>query len=293
MTHRKGSAASKSNQQTGEASTEGNIEDSAGASAEVNASSFEPALRAAISEITTNISRVIDEKLGPLSQLLQVHREELDSHEKRITETETRISAIEDAVEPVKNKLGALEKLAADLSQRAEDLENRGRRKNIRIVGLPEGAEGDDPTRFFETWLPGMLNIDTKAGRLKLERAHRSLAPAPPATQRPRSVLVRFHNFQDKQRVMNASWEMGKRNQPLKHGNATVMIFQDFSAAVLRKRKRFDDVKKRLKSIGADYRQVYPASLKVTHRGSTKVFQDPASVERFIESLDVAPADEV
>lgn len=180
MNHRKNNASSKISQQTNEASAKANSEANTGTGAEAtNVSSFEPALQAAISEIPANISKVIEEKLGPLSHLPQVHREELDIHEKRISEAETRISAMDYAMDPVENKLGALEKLVADLSERADDLENRGRRKNIRIVWLPEGAEGDDPTHFFVSWLPDLLNIETKSGRLKLERAHRSLAPDP------------------------------------------------------------------------------------------------------------------
>lgn len=65
------------------------------------------------------------------------------------------------------------------------------------------------------------------------------------------------------------------------------MFFQDFSASVVRKRKEFDGVKKRLKSLGAEYRQIYPALLKVNFRGSVKVFNDPAAVEAFLGSLDV------
>lgn len=133
----------------------------------------------AVGEITANISRVIDEKLSPLSELLKIHREELDSHDKRITKAEQRISALEDVTDPVDGKMKALEKMVCELSERADNLENRGRRKNIRIVGLPEEAEGEDPTQFFETWLPEILHIETKSGRVKLERAHRSLAPKP------------------------------------------------------------------------------------------------------------------
>lgn len=249
-------------------------------------SSLAPALREVISEITANISKIIDDKLSPLSHLLQAHREELDSHGERIAEIEGRVSALEDTVDPVGGKMKALEQQVKDLTQHVDDLENRGRRKNIRIVGLPEGVEGDNPTRFFESWLPKVLQIETKTDRIKLERAHRSLAPLPSPSQKPRSILVRFHNYQDKQRVMSASWNMGTKNQALKYQNATVMIFQDFSAAVLRKRKQYDGVKKRLKVIGATYTQVYPASLRVTLRGSTKLFQDPAMVEEYINSLD-------
>lgn len=247
-----------------------------------------PAQREMISEITANISKIIDDKLSPLSHLLQAHREELDSHGERITEVEGRVSALEDIVNPVEDTVKVMEQQVMDLRERIDDLENRGRRKNIRIVGLPEGAEGDNPLRFFESWLPKALNIETKAGRFKLERAHRALVNEMSATpsNKPRSVVVRFHNYQDKQRVMNASWNMGMKKEALKYDGATVMIFQDLSAAVLRKRKTFDGVKKRLKAMGATYNQVYPALLKVTYRGSTKTFKDPATVEKYIDSID-------
>lgn len=257
-------------------------------------SALAPAQREMISEITANISKIIDDKLSPLSHLLQVHREELDNHGERITEVEGRVSALEDIVNPVESKVKALEQQVMDLNERIDDLENRGRRKNIRIIGLPEGAEGDNPIRFFESWLPDVLKIETKAGRIKLERAHRALVnetSRPTPSNKPRSVVVRFHNYQDKQRVMNASWNMGERKEVLKHDGATVMIFQDFSAAVLRKRKGFDGVKKRLKAIGATYNQVFPASLKVTYRGSTKTFKDPATVEKYIDSIDLTNGD--
>ena len=137
---------------------------------EDSASSLAPALREVVSEITANISKIIDDKLSPLSYLLQTHREELDTHEKRITEAEGGICALEDTVEPVEGKMRALEKQVHDLTEHIDDLENRGRRKNIHIVGFPEGTEGDNPTHFFESWLPEILNIETKTGRIKLER---------------------------------------------------------------------------------------------------------------------------
>lgn len=245
-----------------------------------------PALREMISEITANVSKIIDDKLSPLSHLLQAHREELDSHGGRITEVEERVSALEDTVTPVEEKLKALEQQVLYLTERIDDLENRGRRKNVRIIGLPEGAEGVNPTSFFETWLPKVLKIATKTGRIKLERAHRALVnEASPPSDKPRSVLVRFHNFRDKERVMNASWNMGVKKEVVQHDGATVMFFHDYSAAVVRKRKKFDGVKKRLRAIGATYNQVYPAALKVTHRGSTTLFKHPADVEEYIDSL--------
>ncbi|KAL6468833.1 hypothetical protein MHYP_G00223570 [Metynnis hypsauchen] len=70
------------------------------------------------------------------------------------------------------------------------------------------------------------------------------------------------------------------------YGNSRVFIFHDFSAATLRKRKRFDEVKKRLRAVGATYMHLYPASLKVVHNGLSKVSDDPAEVEKFMASLN-------
>ncbi len=79
---------------------------------------------------------------------------------------------------------------------------------------LPEGTEGSDPVHFIEKWLPDYLKITTKAGRIKLDRAHRSLAPLPGPTQRPRPVIIKFHNFTDKQRVLNAARHVGTDHDP-------------------------------------------------------------------------------
>ncbi|CAM4583641.1 unnamed protein product [Leuciscus chuanchicus] len=87
----------------------------------------------------------------------------------RITEAESRLSQTEDKA------TAALEKTVQSLSERAEDAENRSRLDNIRIIGLKEGAEGRQPVTFFQTWLPKRLEIETKHGVIKIDRAHRTL----------------------------------------------------------------------------------------------------------------------
>lgn len=57
---------------------------------------------------------------------------------------------------------------------------------------------------IFDHWLPTFLNINTEDGRIKLERAHHSLAPRPSSEQGPRPVIIRFHAFPNKQKVLAA-----------------------------------------------------------------------------------------
>ncbi|MEQ2172033.1 hypothetical protein GOODEAATRI_016831 [Goodea atripinnis] len=169
-----------------------------GASVELE-EGMEPAVREVIREVTAKPTKVIKDKLGPVSLLLQAQRRQLEDHGARIKEVEARHSAMEDGM----------------------------------------------------TWLPELLNIKTKMRRLKMERVHRTTSQVPSSGQRSSPALVRLHNFQDKQRIMKAAWEMSRNNLPLKYENATVMIFQDFSAAVVW--KSYDEVRKRLCAIGTDH----------------------------------------
>ncbi|RXM34544.1 hypothetical protein EOD39_14034 [Acipenser ruthenus] len=47
------------------------------------------------------------------------------------------------------------------MQDKVADLEDRNRRCNIRLVGLPEGVESDDPVRFLQKeiprWFPAMV----------------------------------------------------------------------------------------------------------------------------------------
>lgn len=79
-----------------------------------------------VMEITANISKLIDEKMDPILQLLlHLHRSEVNEHNKQITEAETRISAMEDAVTPVEAKLTSLEKLMHDWRPRKQRKEDK------------------------------------------------------------------------------------------------------------------------------------------------------------------------
>lgn len=63
--------------------------DHAGAStvADTSAGAGLLAFREVVVEITANISTIIDEKLSPLSELLRIHREELERHNERLRRT--------------------------------------------------------------------------------------------------------------------------------------------------------------------------------------------------------------
>lgn len=80
----------------------------------------------------------------------------------------------EDLIEDLeRNKL-------AVLTNHMDDQEARSRRDNTRIFSVREGIEESNALLFFETWLPKLLHMDTKKGKIRLGRCHRGLGQPKP-----------------------------------------------------------------------------------------------------------------
>lgn len=250
----------------------------------------DPNLIQAMKSMANDIVAVIDAKISTVLEAIDNQSSKIQSIVQRVQEAEDRIEVTETTCTANETKIQVLEKRICDLTEQIDDLENRGRRCNARIIGLPEDTEGTNPLKFFEKWIPDYLNLDTKAGKVKLERAHRSLAPKPVLNRRPRPVIVRFHNFQDKQRVMAAASKRFALNNSKQTSDADtprISFFNDYSAAVVQKRKAFNEVKIRLREMQMEYALLYPATLSVKVGQMRKKFTSPEEVAVFLDSRQV------
>lgn len=75
-------------------------------------------------------------------------RHDLDKMRGRITEAEEQIGMVEDQQGTHTVQIAELKSLVSSLVHKMDDAENRQRRNNIRVVSLPEGAEGQKPAIF-------------------------------------------------------------------------------------------------------------------------------------------------
>jgi hypothetical protein len=126
----------------------------------------------------------------------------------RLTQTEERISQTEDSISTLQSKTSVLEKNLAALTWKIDDLENRSRRSNLRILGLPEKSEGSDACAFLESWLPEALDMEPLQKPLAIERAHRIGSTRRSDTDTnstPRVMILKFLDYRDKERVMHAA----------------------------------------------------------------------------------------
>lgn len=226
-------------------------------------------LEEGITEMSKSVSAV-QESLVNLKQ-------DISANATRLTEAEDRIGATEDCLEGMKTELAAASKRIACLELKTEDLENRGRRKNLRLVGLPEGAEGTRPMlSYIQHMMPTWLGPDAANKPLTLERAHRSLAK--PRPDQNRAVLIRFLHFQDREFVFRTA-----KQRVITHEGHKIFFAQDFSAETMKKRSHFNAVRKKFIEAGS-FRgfQLYPCKMRILHNGKILLFSTPEEAEDFL-----------
>lgn len=83
-----------------------------------------------------------------------------------------------------------------------EATENRQRRNNIRVVGLPEDAEGPQPAIFAERFFMKLLEMPVMPSTYEGEWVHRVPMWNRPSGTPPRAFLVRFLNFRDGDNIL-------------------------------------------------------------------------------------------
>lgn len=118
--------------------------------------------------MTSNIIKVIDEKLGPLAETIHKHAMELQAANTRFDKAEARLLAAENSAEAREPRIVALGKQVNALSESLDMAENYNRHLNIRVVSLAEDTETGEPVEFFESWLPRVLKMTAKTGCIKL-----------------------------------------------------------------------------------------------------------------------------
>lgn len=174
-----------------------------------------------------------------------------------------------------------LKKKNKGLEEKVLDLEARSRRSNLRLVNLPEGAEGEDACAFLENWLPEALNLALLRTALIVERAHRVELKSTSNTAAPRTLIMKFLNYKDKTTVIKAA----RAKRPILFKNPQVRLYEDLTTGVHKKQKEFDAVRQQLRAMGIRYGMIPPARLLVTHNGQSRIFNQPAEAENFVRNL--------
>uniref|UniRef100_A0A669E390 L1 transposable element RRM domain-containing protein n=1 Tax=Oreochromis niloticus TaxID=8128 RepID=A0A669E390_ORENI len=231
----------------------------------------------AIKETKEDLTNHIDKKTADIQTTLTKIESSLNALSEQVEEMEARVSANEDDIKDAHNRVDKMDKLTTQLKDKIDDLENRSRRSNLRILNIPEQAEGRDAVGFLEKFIPQILGNDNFTSHITLERAHR----VGKKSDRPRPLIAKFLNFRDKEKVLRLARSRGE----MTYENRKISFFPDYSADLQRRRDEFRDVKQRLREKEIEYALMYPAQLRVRHQGSIKIFSTPAEAQRYLKDL--------
>ena len=188
---------------------------------DANANNME-ALANAVTAVQTSIDSFREENRASIASLHSI----LSVYGQQITDVEDGMNEFDKRLSSVETSQTSLAKENHALKEKVAYLENYTRRQNIRIVGIPENAEGPRPSEFITSLLIDVLGENSFEKLPSVDRAHRSLAPKPAdGDNRPQPFIVKLHHFQTKELILRLARQKG----PLSYKGSRFHIFPDYS----------------------------------------------------------------
>lgn len=174
------------------------------------------------------------------------------------TELEGRISQIEDDIFPLKSEVKEMKEQMCRYASKMDEMENRLRKDNVRLVGLPEGSEGINPIEFLDKWFIDLFGKDIFSAMFSIKRTHRVPFRAPPPGGYPRPLVVKFLNYKDKVTLLRKAREAGT----MLFNGTRISLYPDFSLELQWGRAEFTGIKRTLQKLKLSYALLYPARLR-------------------------------
>ncbi|KAG8580053.1 hypothetical protein GDO81_007107 [Engystomops pustulosus] len=221
------------------------------------------------------------------SQILAECRQEFASLRSDVTSLTSRVDDLEQAQSSTAMSLESIQDMIQQhhaqlhaLQQHMDDIENRSRRNNLRIKGLPESVQ---PATLFSTIteiLNGILGRPPNTP-IEIDRAHRALRPLDLNAQIPRDVVCRIHFYSLKEQIL-----LKLRNQKqVTFQGTSIKILPDLSRYTLAQRAAVRPLLDMLKEHNLPYRWGFPFALHVCSGGKDVTLRSPNDLKPFLQML--------
>ena len=171
------------------------------------------------------------------------------------------------------------------LRAKVADLEDRSRRNNVKLRGVPETVLPAQLQKFARDLLQQILP-DASESELQIDRIHRLPKPGFLPDNVPRDVLLRIHFYQIKEQLMTSF----RKAQQLPEQFAGLQLFTDLSQFTMQKRRSLVTITKALRNHNVPYRWGFPVKLTVTHDGKDTTIVSLEEGLTLLRSLDILPA---
>ncbi len=195
-------------------------------------------------------------------------------------QTRDRVDSVQATTREDRSVIMDLRNQLERLAEKMTDMEDKSRRNNIRLVGLPEGMEGSDVAGFLRInlsrWIPSLKGRD-----IEIDRAHR-VYDGRKNSDRPYSHLP----------CAEMAWQIGDSegcsaglSGEMHAGQCHATIFSWLSPVTAAKRKSLVPVLRSMTALGLQPFLAYPAVIKLRHEGEQRCFSSLRKAEDFVGSL--------
>ncbi len=179
--------------------------------------------------------RELREDIQATNKSVKELREELEAIATVAKQTHDRVESVQAAAHEDRRAVTDLRNQLERLTEKMTDMEDRSRRNNVRLVGLPEGAEGSNAVGFLRVnlskWIPSLKGHD-----IEIDWAHH-VYDGGRGSDRPRTLIFRVLRWHDRSEILKGA----QQAYPVKcaQDNVTLLFFPDFCPATMIRRKAF------------------------------------------------------
>ncbi len=238
------------------------------------------AVRDAVDSVLIPALRKLSEDIQATNNSVKELREEFEAMAATAKQTRDRADSVQATTRADRSAVTDLRNQLERLTEKMTDMEDKSRRNNIRLVGLPEGMEGSDVAGFLRInlskWIPSL-----KGRNIEIDRAHR-VYDGRKNSDRPRTLIFRVLRWHDRLEILKGA----RQAYPVKctQDNVTLLFFPDFSPVTAAKRKSLVPVLRSMTALGLQPFLAYPAVIKLRHEGEQRCFNSIRKAEDFVGS---------
>ncbi len=227
------------------------------------------AVRDAVDSVLIPALRELREDVQATNKSVKELREEFEAIATTAKQTRDRVDSVQADAREDRRTVTDLRNQMERLTEKMTDIEDRSRRNNVRLVGLPEGAEGSNTAGFLRVnlskWIPSLRGRD-----IEIDRAHR-VYDGGRGSDRPRTLIFRVLRWHDRSEIPKGA----RQAYPVKctQDNVTLLFFPDFSPVTAANRKSLVPVLRTMTALGLQPFLAYPAVIKLRHGGEHEMLR--------------------
>ena len=212
---------------------------------------------------------------------------ELSEVGDRVNHIETKMGEYATTINELVDAHDTAEEEQTWIKAKLADLEDRSRRNNVKVRGIPENVAPSSLRPYAMNMLAALMP-DISAIELSIDRIHRLPKPSFIPENVPRDVLFRMHFYQSKEKLMSIT-------RKGEHGGteyAHLQFYADSSQFTLQLRRNLNTVTKALRNHDIVYKWGFPTKLMVTKDGVSHVITSPSKGFKLLQKWKILPEED-